>query len=279
MTPSRRLVALASILLAVGPWGCGSKDSAPLVPAAAPTLTPSVPLHFRDPIEVTLVTATPGATIHYTVNDTAPTAASTTYDAPLQVSATTTVRAIATAPGMAPSPEASITYTQQPINLVLDQGTAEEVGGCANRPRYIFLNRFTLTADEVPFLLRSVRIMFHASTPVGTAVELVVYADDDGNPYNLGTSLLSLDTQVTTPVEGWSVYQLSPPILLQGTGALLIGYAGACSTSAYVPTMYACDEHATDWAKWGVWDSATTLPDLPDMWVGTGCAGMIRAGN
>jgi len=54
---------------------------------------------------------TAGATIHYTTNGTTPTTASTKYTAAVAVSATETIKAIATATGHTNSAVASATYT------------------------------------------------------------------------------------------------------------------------------------------------------------------------
>ncbi|MCQ2324855.1 MAG: chitobiase/beta-hexosaminidase C-terminal domain-containing protein [Paludibacteraceae bacterium] len=81
-------------------------ESAPS--AATPTITPSTEAEiYWEPITVTLATTTEGAAIYYTTNGDAPTAASTLYEAPFQVSATTTVKAIAVKEGLDNSEVAS----------------------------------------------------------------------------------------------------------------------------------------------------------------------------
>jgi hypothetical protein len=59
---------------------------------------------------VSLSTTTPGAAIHYTIDGTTPTAASATYTAQLTVSTSTTIKAIAVAPGYANSDLGSAAY-------------------------------------------------------------------------------------------------------------------------------------------------------------------------
>jgi hypothetical protein len=54
--------------------------------------------------------ATPGTTIYYTLDGTTPTTSSTLYTAPIPLSVTTTINAIAVATGYRPSPVASATY-------------------------------------------------------------------------------------------------------------------------------------------------------------------------
>src|SRR5439155_1231625 len=56
---------------------------------------------------------TPGATIYYTTDGSTPTTAASVYAGPISVTRTTTLRAMAAAPGMANSAVTSATYTLQ----------------------------------------------------------------------------------------------------------------------------------------------------------------------
>ncbi|MCU1244039.1 MAG: hypothetical protein JWO71_4765, partial [Candidatus Acidoferrum typicum] len=80
--------------------------------AAMPTFTPA-PGTYSTAQQVTIKTTTAGATIFYTTNGTIPTTASTKYTAPVAISATTTLKAIATAPNLTNSAVASGLYTIQ----------------------------------------------------------------------------------------------------------------------------------------------------------------------
>jgi hypothetical protein len=62
--------------------------------AAAPTMSPA-PYTYSTPQTVTLADASPGVTIYYTTDGTTPTTASQQYTAPITVSTTTTIQAIA----------------------------------------------------------------------------------------------------------------------------------------------------------------------------------------
>ncbi|MDP9152564.1 MAG: chitobiase/beta-hexosaminidase C-terminal domain-containing protein, partial [Myxococcota bacterium] len=87
-------------------------DAPSVVPCATPTFAP-VAGTFSTAQSVKLATTTAGATIFYTSNGTNPTTANQVFDAtnPISVAATTTIRAICTAPGFAQSQVASATYT------------------------------------------------------------------------------------------------------------------------------------------------------------------------
>ena len=62
------------------------------------------------PQQVTISDASPGVTIYYTTDGSAPTTSSPRYTGPILVLTTTTIKAIAVAPGWSPSAVGSATY-------------------------------------------------------------------------------------------------------------------------------------------------------------------------
>jgi Chitobiase/beta-hexosaminidase C-terminal domain len=78
--------------------------------AATPTFSPA-PGTYATAQQVTLSDATSGASIFYTTNGSTPTASSTHYTGAITISATTTIKAIATATGSLTSAVATGTYT------------------------------------------------------------------------------------------------------------------------------------------------------------------------
>jgi nucleoid-associated protein YgaU len=98
---------------------------------AAPAFSPAEGT-YADAQTVTLSTSTEGAEIRYTTDGSAPTATSgTVYSAPLPVSSTTTIRAMAAKTGMGDSPVVSATFTIEKKAVVVPDGgqhpTAEPV--------------------------------------------------------------------------------------------------------------------------------------------------------
>jgi Chitobiase/beta-hexosaminidase C-terminal domain/FG-GAP-like repeat/Beta xylosidase C-terminal Concanavalin A-like domain len=79
---------------------------------ATPTLSPASGTNFSSTLSVSIADSTPGATIYYTTNGSTPTTSSAVYSGPITLSATTTIQALATASGFAPSGIASASYTQ-----------------------------------------------------------------------------------------------------------------------------------------------------------------------
>jgi len=80
-----------------------------LPPAAAPTFSPGGG-SYATAQSITLSTTTSGATIRYTLDGSTPSASSPVYTAPLTLSRSGTLHAIATAPAYAPSALATATY-------------------------------------------------------------------------------------------------------------------------------------------------------------------------
>ncbi len=76
---------------------------------ATPTFNPPGGV-FTQPVNVTISTTTPGATIRYTTNGSTPNENSTLYTAPISVSANTTIKAIAYASGLDPSNVATAVF-------------------------------------------------------------------------------------------------------------------------------------------------------------------------
>jgi hypothetical protein len=81
------------------------EDATDAGPAATPLFSPPAG-NYANPVDVTLSSATPSATIHYTLDDTDPTEVSPVYTTPIPLGTTTTIRAVAMASGRANSPVA-----------------------------------------------------------------------------------------------------------------------------------------------------------------------------
>lgn len=105
------VVIAAGALISCGGGGGGSTPPpTPVVTnAATPMMSPSSTT-FSDTLSVTITSATPGATIYYTLDGTAPSPSSTKYTGPVNLTSPTTVKAIATASGYANSMTATGAY-------------------------------------------------------------------------------------------------------------------------------------------------------------------------
>lgn len=104
------LLLSGSLLCACGGGANSIAAAAPAQTAPAATPTISTAPAQNGAVIVSLATATPGATIRYTVDGTAPTASSQIYEAPFLVASNLTVKAIAIS-GATPSSVASQAFT------------------------------------------------------------------------------------------------------------------------------------------------------------------------
>ena len=125
-------------------------------------------------------------------------------------------------------------YTPGDVNLVIDDGTAENSIGLTAGGDFIWLNRFTPAASSYPFTLNSVSLIFPDTTPNSSAMELVVYEDADGNPANGATFKYSQNvTVLNNDGTTWNVYNLTTPVQLNGpAGDVLIGVVNRGATAA-----------------------------------------------
>ena len=113
MTPSFAPVPLILLVLLLSTadariaGGCGCNG---INTAYEPTFSPP-PGSYTTPQTVTLLDATVGAAIHYTLDGSTPTPSSTLYTAPISITVATTINAIATAVNFNQSPMASAFYS------------------------------------------------------------------------------------------------------------------------------------------------------------------------
>ncbi len=84
--------------------------------------------YFVQPVSVAISTTTPNATIRYTTNGSEPTATSTLYTAPIQVTATTTIKAKGFATGLVASVTATATYSFATVVGSLSELRQQPVG-------------------------------------------------------------------------------------------------------------------------------------------------------
>ncbi|MEM6793336.1 MAG: hypothetical protein AAF725_05110 [Acidobacteriota bacterium] len=111
------------------------------------------------------------------------------------------------------------------FQLIVDDGTAESVfgfsGGTARQ--FLWLNRFD---NPGTFQLEEIQVLFPQGmdVPVGGAVQLAVFLDEDRNAGNGATLLATFDVTITS-ADGllFSSYPLTTPLLVPPVGDIWIG--------------------------------------------------------
>ena len=144
------------------PQGSAPADAVGLAEAAAATVAAPVFApkagSYASPLPLTLTSATPGATIHYTTDGTRPTWRSAVYRGPLQLTAGATVKALARKAGLASSGVVAAAYTLTGAAPPSEEGGTLFVASMTPQPGAesggAGAATLTLTADENAAYLR-----------------------------------------------------------------------------------------------------------------------------
>lgn len=153
-------------------------------------------------------------------------------------------------------------------NLILDDGI-RDTGYAWSANTWTYANLFTPPSADFPFVLEDVRIL-HRGTgiDVGELITVSVYADTDGDPdTNNATLLRSLPNEQIQANDGstFSVYPLSPPLVLNGPGDVVIAFTktspGGESTAVDTTTPQGHSYLSNDITNPTKW----TDPDIPNI--------------
>lgn len=157
-----------------------------------------------------------------------------------------------------------------PVQLVVDDGTAESSLGVGNPTarQFLWFNRFSPTGP--PFNLREIWVLFPDDPAFGPGdeIELVVYQDEDGDPASGATLRLAL-SEVVQAADGvtFSVYLLPDPILLTTDADTYLGVVNRFVESGVSPSSMAAafDSGATQGQSFlAVWSGdPPSPPELP----------------
>ena len=183
--------------------------------AATPTFTPAAG-SYTAVQSVTISDATAGAAIYYTTDGTTPSASSTLYSAPISVTATTTIQAIAVAAGYTNSSVASATYNLNlvppsftiainPALLTIPSGSLQGAVGLTVTPQNGFKSAVTFACSGLP---TGASCSFTPATVTPTA--------------GAATTALS----ISVPVSSAAVRYHSSPLLPGTTVALALCFFG-----------------------------------------------------
>ena len=179
--------------------------------AAIPTFSPA-PGGYTTSQNVTLSDTTPGATIYYTLDGSPPTTASSIYSTPINISTTTTITAMAVAPGLNNSPTASGNYTIQAQGT----GTITFVQGNYATPQSTSTTvSVTYTGAQMAGDLNVVVVGWNDSTAVVSSV-----VDTKGNNYTLAVG----PTIVSGALSQGIYYLKNIPAAAAGTNTVTVAF-------------------------------------------------------
>ena len=155
-----------------------------------------------------------------------------------------------------------------PVQLFVDDGVAEDSIGLTGGGTFVWLNRFTPNAGDFPFLLDQVSVIFNNTVAVGDNMELVIWADTDGDgdPGTGATFLYSENVTVqNNDFATWNNYTLASPVLCAGPGDVLVGLVNRSGFAGYSDYPAAIDETASQGRSWIGAYSAGSPPDPPTL--------------
>jgi hypothetical protein len=225
-------------------------------PAPQPTFSPP-PGAYPGPQAVRIASSDPAAQIFYTVDGSDPTPSSVPYMAPIPVSATQTIRAVALAPGYSESAEAAGAYV---IAAGAPDGIASE---------------FTVTVTStVPFL----RISYSTTSPDILMMAFVSASGPEGNPQSVFVMDEPTGPAPPTPMMPYMTLSDQPgftgvflgrapaPV---SNGSMLVspGIPGYPYTVTLVGLSGASDAHPMDFASAATGVPSVTVPSWAGSWV------------
>lgn len=151
------------------------------------------------------------------------------------------------------------------LQLAVDDGSSENQIG--DNGQFVWFNRFTPDPLDFPIVLDEIWVQF-GSTNVspGDRVDLVIHEDTDGDN-DPGTGAVHLATFTTTvQVAGggnWSVYPLSPTVLLNGPGDVLIGVVNRYGSEGFDDFPAELDQTNSQGRSWAGNYLAGDVPPTP----------------
>lgn len=137
------------------------------------------------------------------------------------------------------------------VDLVLDDGTAENNIGLTAGGEFVWFNRFTPAAGDYPIDILEVRVFFDTAGGclVGDAMDIYVWEDADGNPANGATFLGSLTGETVQVLDDFSVYTFAEFPRSSTPGDLLVGVVNrGCITAGQFPA--AIDQTSSQMRSW-----------------------------
>ena len=232
----------------------GFENTPPTSTLATPTFTPASGTSFSPTLSVTIADSTPGATVYYTTDNSTPTTSSAVYSTAIILSASTTIKAIATAGGFTQSAVGAASYTYSPTQTPAATPTFMPASGTS------FSSTLSVTlADSTPgatiyyttdnstpttsSAVYSTAITLSATTTVnaiaiasgftqsGVGSASYTYAPVSGAPVSDEFNESSLNTNlwtVRTPVGG---------TVALSNGELVLTVPGGSNHDAFVPAL------------------------------------------
>ncbi len=156
--------------------------------------------------------------------------------------------------------------SKEVVELILDDGQEPDNGvGIGGTHPFIWVNRFTPTAEQYPFTLNRVDIWWDSTGMVvsGDDFEILIYKNTSGNTNPaVGAEFISKQAIKATTLDNWQSYELDEPVVFEGPGDVIIGVAALETPgTSYWPASI--DTDASKSRSWIGWWVDPVMPDPP----------------
>ncbi len=162
--------------------------------------------------------------------------------------------------------EGPVPFGKEVVELILDDGQEPDNGvGIGGTHPFIWVNRFTPTAEQYPFTLNRVDIWWDSTGMVvsGDDFEILIYKNTSGNTNPaVGAEFISKQAIKATTLDNWQSYELDEPVVFEGPGDVIIGVAALETPgTSYWPASI--DTDASKSRSWIGWWADSVMPDPP----------------
>jgi uncharacterized membrane protein len=142
------------------------------------------------------------------------------------------------------------------VDLILDDGTAENSIGLTAGGQFLWLNRFTPDPSAFPFKLDNVQILYQSGTGVnpGDLIDIYVYedTDGDGDPGTGANFIAKFNNVAVQNADGvnFDLYPLDPAPVLNGPGDVLIAVVNRTAGTSAGEFPAAIDQTSSQVRSW-----------------------------
>jgi len=179
--------------------------------------------------------------------------------------------------------EGPVPFGKEAVELIIDDGSAEDAIGLTSGGEFIWVNRFTPAEDQFPFTLTRVETWWLDNVNATDKFRIVIYQNTTGSSDpGSGAEFLYQQDVTATASETWVSYDLDEPVIFEGPGDVIIGIVNLETRAGIYPATL--DENSAKGRSWiGMYSGSVPNPPVipADEWykiddLGFPCNWVIR---
>ena len=151
---------------------------------------------------------------------------------------------------------------QEAVDLIIDDGSAEDAIGLTSGGEFIWVNRFTPNPDQFPFTLNRVETWWLDSMQTNYKARIVIYQNTTGSTDpGVGAEFLYQQDITVGSTEQWVSYDLDEPVIFEGPGDVIIGLINLETAQGVYPATM--DTNSTKGRSWiGLYSGSIPNPPV-----------------